>query len=115
MCDKPLALEGKTTSATFAEHINALHSARRAYISAESSERVRRALRYKIRTYSEHFELGDKVYYKREDSQRWHGPGKVIGQDGKIILIRHGGTYKRVSSNRVIRVNEEFNMADQHK
>ena len=30
-------------------------------------------------------------------------------------MIRHGGTYKRVSSNRVIRVNEEFNTADQHK
>ena len=43
MCDKPPALEGKTTSATFAEHINALYSPRRAYISAESSEQVRRA------------------------------------------------------------------------
>ena len=62
MCDKPPALEGKTTSATFAEHINALHSARRAYISAENSERVRRALRYKLRSYSEHFEPGYKVY-----------------------------------------------------
>ena len=39
----------------------------------------------------------------------------MIGQDGKIILIRHGGTYKRVSSNRVIRVNEEFNTTDQHE
>ena len=34
--------------------------------------------------------------YKRNNSDKWHGPGTVIGKDGKQILVRHGGVYVRV-------------------
>ena len=40
--------------------------------------------------------------------KRWLGPGKVVFQDGKVIFIRHGGAFIRVSPNRLIRVGEEF-------
>ena len=36
------ALEGSTSSETFAQHLNALHDARRAYIQTETDERIRR-------------------------------------------------------------------------
>ena len=49
MTDKLPAPEGKTSSEVFAKHLNALHEARRAYIQTESNERVRRALRTKVR------------------------------------------------------------------
>ena len=49
MTDSLPALEGSTTSETFAKHINALHAARRAFIESESDERLRRALRSKVR------------------------------------------------------------------
>ena len=50
---------------------------------------------------------GCRVYYKRDNSNKWKGPRIVIGQDGKIILIRHGSVYVRVSSN-VIKAGTEF-------
>ncbi|XP_066915082.1 uncharacterized protein [Clytia hemisphaerica] len=85
--DMPPALEGTTTSERFYQHLNSLHSGRRAFIKAESSERIRRALRHQLRSHSEIFEVGDAVYYKRESSNKWKGPGKVIGQDGKTIFV----------------------------
>ena len=40
--------------------------------------------------------MGDKVYYKRPDNEEWKGPGRIIGQDGKIVFVRHGGVVVRV-------------------
>ena len=36
------------------------------------------------------------VYYKQNDDDRWHGPGVVIGKDGKHVIVNHGGVYVRV-------------------
>ncbi|VDI35391.1 Hypothetical predicted protein [Mytilus galloprovincialis] len=107
--DKPAALEHNTVSQTFANHLNALHSGRRAFIQAESSERIRRALRHKIRASGECFQHGDKVYYKRDDDNKWKGPGTVLGQDGKVVFVRHGSIYVRVHPCRLIRCGIEFN------
>ena len=49
MSDKLPALEGMTSSEIFAQHLNALHEARRAYIQTEANEWTRRALRTKVR------------------------------------------------------------------
>jgi transposase InsO family protein len=108
LVDKPPALQGTTVSENVAQHLNAMHSGRRAFIEAESSERIRRALRHQIRASGEPFQLGDHVYYKRDDSNKWKGPGKVIGQDGKVVFVRHGSVYVRVHPCRLVRVGEEF-------
>ena len=42
------------------------------------------------------FENGDKVYYKRNNNSKWKRPGCVIGQEGKSVLVKHGGEYVRV-------------------
>lgn len=64
LVDKPPALQGTSVSHNVAKHLNALHSSRRAFIAAEASERIRRALRHKIRTSGEPFCAGESVYYK---------------------------------------------------
>ena len=63
------------------EHLYCIKKAREAFIETERSERIKRALRYNIRT-SVHnkFYTGDIVYYKRQESRKWKGPGKVIGR-----------------------------------
>lgn len=109
LIDMPLALENTTISQNFAKHLNALHSSRRAFIQAESSERIRPALRHKIRASGECFQQGDRVYYKRDDDLKWKGPGIVIGQDGKVVFVGHGSIYVRVHPCRLIRCGPEFN------
>ena len=42
------ALEGTTGSGVFAQHLNALHDARKAFIQTEEDERIRQALQNKV-------------------------------------------------------------------
>ena len=96
------ALEGKSSSEIVASNINAMHAARQAFIQSESSDRIRRALEYQTRTSVDVRCLtGDIVYYKRKNNSQWHGPGTVIRQDGKQILVKHGSVYVRVHACRI--------------
>ena len=101
MTDRLPALEGTTTSEVFVKHLNALHKARKAYIQTEANERIRRALRTKVRAAEQVYEHGDVVYYKRDGKDRWLGPATVVFQDGKVVFVRHGGIFVRVSPNRL--------------
>ena len=84
------------------ENLNALHSARQAFIKQESSEKLRRALNRKTRGYSDtNFVQGDSVYYYRNNSKKWHGPARVLGRDGQQLLLKHGGIYIRVHPCRI--------------
>ena len=47
--------------------------------------------------------------YKREEKERWLGPGKVMFQDGKGVFIRHGSSFVRVSPNRLLKNPPSFN------
>ena len=61
-----------------------------------------------MRAVEDVFESGEMVYYKRDGSTKWLGPGKVIFQDGRLVFVRHGGVYVRVSTNRLIKCGKEF-------
>ena len=92
----------KPNNAILAEHLYALHKARQAYIESENSDRIKRALSHNVRSSGDvKYFSGDKVYYKRDDSSCWHGPGKVLGQDGQQILVKHGSFYVRVHPCRI--------------
>ena len=92
-----LPADNSPSSDFIMKNLNALHSARRAFIQQESSERLRRALNRKTRGYSDHvFQQGDIVFYHRNNSKKWHGPAKVLGKDGQQHLLKHGGIYVRV-------------------
>ncbi len=107
LVDKLPALEGTTVSAKVGEHISALHASRKAFTEAESSERIRRALRKQLRPTDDMYVTGDKVYYKRADCLEWKGPGVVIGQDGAVVFVRHGGTLVRVHQSRLCKTNTQ--------
>ncbi|KAI8519243.1 hypothetical protein Bbelb_025000 [Branchiostoma belcheri] len=89
-------------------HLTALAAARRAFTEAESSERVRRALRRTIRISERQYAPNDQVYYKRDDSSEWFGPAKVIAQDGKIVFLRHGAYMIRVHINSIVLYGQEY-------
>ena len=101
------ALEGVTTSEVISEQLRLMHESRKAFTHAESSERLRRALRSNVRTYTENeINVGDSVYFKRKDSDRWRGPAKVIGSDGKNLILKHGGLVVTVHLCRVVTVSD---------
>ena len=82
-------MEDITHSQLVLKHLNAMHAARKAFIEAESNEKLRKALKSKARvTTGLIYDFGDLVYYKRKDSDKWKGPGKVIGKENKKILVK---------------------------
>ena len=82
----PPALENKDKliSETFAEHINSMQVARKAFMQTDADERLRRDLRLKMRASEERYNHGDKVYYFREGKETWLGPAKVLFKDWKV-------------------------------
>ena len=108
MTDGLPALHGTTSSEILEKHLNALHTARKAYIKCEADERIGRALRHQVRAVEDAFESGKMVYYKRNGSTEWLGLCKVIFQDGRLVFVQHGGVYIRGSTNRLIKCGKEF-------
>ena len=109
MSSSPSSLETTSTSEKFTKHINSLHAARKAFIQSEACVKIKKALKSKIRVNEQVFNPGDKVYYKRDSQDRWLGPAKVIFQDGKVVFLRHGAVWVKVSPNRLVKSGKEFN------
>lgn len=98
-------LEPVTSSEMVRSNLNALHAARQAFVKLESNERLSRALRHNVRSNDVYdVQGGEEVYYKRNDSNVWRGPGTVIGRDGKTVMVKHGGQYVRAHECRLTHV-----------
>ena len=79
-----------------------MQEARKAFVHSESSEKLKRALWHSTRKCNNLKLLwGYSLYYKRNNSKRWKGPGKMLGVDGQQILIKHGSNYIRCHSSHV--------------
>ena len=80
MTDKIPAIEGTSTSETFAKHLNTLHASRKALIDTEANERISCALRTKVRVAEQIYTNGDMVFYKREGKEKWWVQGKLFSK-----------------------------------
>ena len=96
-------MENTTSSEIVQTHLQGLYKARQAFLQAESSERIRRALRHNVRSVNGRIEPGEKVFYQR-DTKVWRGPGNDIGRDGTTYLVKHGGNVVRVHQARIRKV-----------
>ena len=106
--DKPPALSSTRYAEIVTNHLEAMKRGREAMVQSDSSEQIRRALNHNTRTYNDvKYINGDDVYYKMPDDMHWRGPGKVIGQDGQFVLVRHGGGWVRVHPCRLQLLDEE--------
>ena len=106
--EPPNALEIKTHSKALEEQLKAMHECRAAFLKSQNCEKLRQALRSKIRTAQHVYNHGDYVYYRREKDDKWLGPGKVVYQDGKVICVRHGRYFGQVHANRLHPVKPEL-------
>ena len=101
------AMETGISSATVENNLRTMNNARKAFVEAECSEKIKRALKHRVRSCNDAvFENGDKVYYKRNNNPRWKGPGCVIGQDNKNVIVKHGGETVRVHPASLIHVHK---------
>ena len=70
------ALERTTSSEVFAQHLNALRGACKAFIQTEADERIRRALRNKVRASEQVFENGYESFIKGKEKSIGLGQGR---------------------------------------
>ena len=106
--DPPPTWEEPKQSKHLVDTLNAIHKARVSYTKAERCERIKKALKAKIRVADTIYEKGDIVYFKKEGEDSWRGPAKVVFQDNKVLFLRIGSIYYRVSANRVKKAGESL-------
>lgn len=89
--DELPALENPQVSKVLEENLTAMRNARENFAKVESSQKIKRALRAQVRTCNDlQVSPGEKVMYKRNNPDKWHGPGKVIGREGQCVIVKHG-------------------------
>ena len=88
-------------SVALIKNIQAIQNTRVAFAKAEKCEKLKLALKLKMRAANRDYAPGELVYYRREKDDKWLGPAKVIFQDGKVIGVRATTGYIRVSANRI--------------
>ena len=100
--NRPPQDEAVITSRTVYDQLNLMQKARDAWVKVDNGNRLQRAMQVKPSPL-EYYETGDMVYYRFGKDPRWHGPGRIVGQENKVVLIRHGGHIISTSQTRVFR------------
>ena len=90
-----------STNLLIIEHLKALNSAQRFFMKAELWAKLRNELRKQIRHTREDFDLDQARYYKRNNDIKWKSTGKIVGQNGSVVFIRHGGFHFKVNCSRI--------------
>src|SRR5215469_7634453 len=68
------------------------------WLKLEYDNSIKRALKDKIKMHKiEEARLGDRVFYKREKENKWRGLGKIIGIDGKTVIVKYGALLRNVN------------------
>ena len=101
-------LAGYSTNLLIIEYLKALNSAQRFFMKAELWAKLRNELRKQIRHTGEDFDLGQAVYYKRNNDIKSKSTGKIVGQNGSAVFIRHGGFHFKVHCSRIQIANSLF-------
>ena len=98
----PPGLEEVSMSKSMADHINAMHLARQAYIECESDRVLKIALKQRIYQRGDDVKQGDWIYFKNKPLKmghsKWEGPVKVVAKDKKTLYVVRGGKLLSINS-----------------
>ena len=50
--------------------------------------------------------VGEKVYYKKDKKDKWRGPTKVKGKEGKTVVVKQGSNVRETNRSHVIKVRK---------
>ena len=95
------AQSGKSELSLIQDRLQALYNAKNTLSRMDNTHRLEKAENITHSGKMVFVEQGEEVYYRMGMDQDWKGPGKVIGQDGKQIFIRHGRSYIIASPARI--------------
>ena len=87
----------ESQSVLLARHLSTLSQAKMGFLQADCSRSIGKALLHNTRADDGPYYVGNNVYYKRVEN-RWRGPARVIGHDGRVIVVPHRGQIIRVHS-----------------
>ena len=90
-------------SKAMADHINALHMAREAFIACESDRVLKTALRKRVYSSAEQIFPGDWIYFKNK-LKRWEGPVKVTTKSGKLLYSVRAGSLLTINTDHAVLV-----------
>ena len=105
----PASLNNEFVSIDIKAHLMRTSLARLTFLQADTDERLKRALNSRINAYSnEFYEARDLISFKEENKNKWSGPGKVIGTDGKVLTVRYGNNTRRVHVSKAVKLGREL-------
>ena len=89
--------------------LDVMEDARKAYIQAESSVKLKKAVMKQTRTHlpAGIYQLGDKVFFRRDRENVWRGPAKITSIADKDIQVQQGGQQYKVHPCRIKHVQED--------
>lgn len=90
------------------QYLSVMNKAGEIKIKQESDEKLKRALRNRIREhkFEDAINIGEKVYYKRENESKWRGPAKIIRIDGKSVIVKHGSTLREIARIHITKIQK---------
>ena len=102
---KPPGLQRLSSVEMIGKITEAKRVAMEEFVKFDSCEKLKKALSSNIRTtILDDLKIGDEVYYKRQNSEEWHGPAKVILIEGKVITVKHGSVSVKVNTVSLVKI-----------
>ena len=109
----PSGLEEVTGSDIVRKNLNAMYKGRIDFWLKQSDAQLKKALNSQTRQLDgDDINIGDEVYYKRQNCKIWRGPGTVEAYKGKIVLVKHGGEYVKVHTVSIRKAPRETGLQD---
>ena len=107
----PPGHEEVVMSKSMADHINAMHLGREAFVECEADRVLRTALRKRVYARNENIGPGDWIYYKNK-TKRWEGPVKVTTCSGKLLYAVRAGRLLTINTDHAVLVKSGEEIID---
>ena len=107
----PPGHEEVVMSKSMADHINAMHLGRAAFVKCEADRVLRTALRKRVYARNENIGPGDWIYYKNK-TKRWEGPVKVTTCSGKLLYAVRAGRLLTINTDHAVLVKSGEEIID---